>query len=638
MQNIKKSKYLIILIIIFSIFISFQSTNAVAYYENGLKYEQQKEYLKAIENFMKSIELNPNYFDAYYHLANCYFILEKYEEAKDIIQKGLKLESDDNPSQLLHAKILIKLGDLTNAENICDNIIYKNPTFLDAYFLKAEIKIYQAKINDAFDIYSKLLRRYPDDWKVNLYLYKFYQNIGKDKESLTYLRKALELAPYEPLVFEELSYYYFNKNDIEQTMEFLNRLFELEPKNSQGLFIKTYILIKQNRLTEAKEILLNLYETYPSRLNVLWLNSFICEKLNDYPSAIKYLKIALDLFPYDEVVRFSLEEDVIKANMMDFYELKTNLAEYNFKWANFFFSNGFSLKGEILLRRAIRLMPMNTNYRFMLSEMFRSKKAYFKQLEQYNILKDLGYKGIDTKIEVLTYSLRNSLENRYKIKPYTNTDSFITLGIFAMPSDFRENHYNINSIFSQMLYDKLASIYGINLYLHDKNINSLEEISTISKAKNIDYAIIIEKAEPIPKDGYRIYTKTINPDNLYTLDTKVFYASMDFPILEISSNSKEYINSIIPLRGKVLDAVGSSVLINLGYINGINKDTEFIIINKNQLKKIFNNFGFDLNIGAMATGKVKELSETVTLLEITKKDIYSKVNIGDYVFVLIKKK
>jgi tetratricopeptide (TPR) repeat protein len=633
------NKYFIfLLLIIFFIVIGFQTPNAVSYYQSGLNFEEKKEYLKAIEQFLKAIELNPNYFDAYYHLAYCYFLLEKYEEANDIIQKGLKLEYEDNPSLLLYAKILIKLGDLAKAEGICDSIINRNPTFLDAYFLKAEIKIYQSKISDAFDIYSKLLRRYPDDWKVNLYLYKFYQNIGKDKESLIYLRKALDLAPYEPSIFEELSYYYFNKNDIAQTEEFLQRLFELDPKNSQGLFIKAYILIKQDRFEEASNILQQLYEMYPSRLNVLWLNSYLAEKLNDYEKAIKFLNSALNLFPYDEMVRFYLEEMIIKANQMQFYDLRTGLAEYNFKWANFFFSNGFSLKGEILLRRAVRLMPMNTNYRWTLSEMFRSKKAYFKQLEQYNILKDLGYSSISTKIDVLTYSLRNSLENKYNIKPYSITDSFITLGIFAMPSNFREDHYNINLIFSQMLFDKLASIYGINLYLHNENISSLEQIAEISKEKNLDYAIIIDNIEPVPRNGYRIYTKIINPDNLYTLDTKIFYASLDFPILEISVNSKEYINSIMPIRGKVLDAVGSTILINLGYVNGITKDTEFIIINKNQLKKNFNSFGFSNEIGVMATAKVKELSETCALLEITKKDIYSKVNIGDFVFITPKKK
>ncbi|HPC38898.1 MAG TPA: tetratricopeptide repeat protein [Exilispira sp.] len=633
------SRHLIIFVIIaFFLIISFQTPNAISYYQSGIKFEENKEYLKAIEQFLKAIELNPNYFDAYYHLANCYFILEKYEEANDIIQKGLKLEYEDNPSLLLYAKILIKLGDLLKAENICDSIINRNPTFLDAYFLKAEIKIYQSRISEAFDIYNKLLRRYPDDWKVNLYLYKFFQNIGKDKESLVYLRKALDLAPYEPLVFEELSYYYFNKNDIAQTQEFLHRLFELDPSNSQGLFIKGYILIQQDNIQEALNVLQKLYETYPTRLNVLWLNAYLSDRLGNYEQAINFLNKALNLFPYDEMVRFYLEELIIKANQMQFYDLRKQLADYNYKWAKFFFSNGLSQKGEILLRRAVRLMPMNTDYRFTLSEMFRGKKAYFKQLEQYNILKDLGYGGIDTKIDLLSYSLRNTLENKYKIKPYSITDSFINLGIFAMPSNLREDHYNINLIFSQMLYDKLASIYGINLYFNPENISSLEQVAKIAKDNKIDYAIIIDKIEPVPRNGFRIYTKIINPDNLYTLDNKIFYASMDFPILEISSNSKEYVNLMIPLRGKVLDAVGSEVLINLGYINGITKETEFIIINKNQLKKNFNSFGFNMDIGVMATGKVKELSETLTLLEITKKDIYSKVNIGDYVFVLIKKK
>lgn len=85
-------KKLIFLIFLFFslVLLSFQNNNAINFYQNGLKYEENKDYLKAIEQYIKAIELNPNYFDAYYHLASCYFILEKYEEAMDYYSKGFK--------------------------------------------------------------------------------------------------------------------------------------------------------------------------------------------------------------------------------------------------------------------------------------------------------------------------------------------------------------------------------------------------------------------------------------------------------------------------------------------------------------------------------------------------------------------
>jgi len=640
MKSLNKSKIIasMSLIIFLILFFSFQNSAAIDYYQKGLYYENKKEFIHAIEYYFKAIEINPNFFDAYYHLALCYYTLEKYEEALDILKKSQKLEPENNDFMLLLAKVYVRLGNFKESEQIADDIISKSPTYLDAYFLKAEIKIYQGRLDEALDIYARLLRRYPDDWKVNLYLYRFYKSIDKEKEALQYIRKALDLAPYEPSIYEELAYYYFEKKDYRLTEEFLSRLFELEPNNASGYLLKSYMAIQNRDYSKALSYVETLYESYNSNLNILWLLSYIHLTNQNYSKSIEYLLKALSIFPYDEIVRYTLEEALVKANIMEFYQNKQDLAAYNYQWANFFFNNGYFAKGEIMLKRAIRLMPLDSNYRFKLSEAYKSKQLYFKQLQQYKILKDLGYSGIDLKIDLLNHALANSLEVKSKIEPYSIIDSFINVGIFSFPSDFREPHYNINSIFAEMLFDKFASIYGINFNYIEKDVNSLEEISNICKNKKLDYALLVEKIEPTPRDGYRVYIKIINPDNLYLLESRTFFASVDFPILEIASNLRDMILSLIPIRGKVVQAIGNTILINLGWANGITKDTEFIIINKNELHKIFNSIGYDMNSGVMGYGKVKELSETVTSLEVTKKDIYSKVNIGDYVFIYTKPK
>ena len=64
-------------------------------FDSGLAYLNKKEYAKAISDFTKAIEINPNYTSAYYNRGLGYASLKDYTEAISDFTKAIEIEPDN---------------------------------------------------------------------------------------------------------------------------------------------------------------------------------------------------------------------------------------------------------------------------------------------------------------------------------------------------------------------------------------------------------------------------------------------------------------------------------------------------------------------------------------------------------------
>ncbi len=96
--------------------IELNPEHALAYNSRGIAYSNLKRYEEAIEDYSKAIELNSEYADAYNNRGNAYYKLEKYSKAKRDYNKAIKL---DQNFYIAHANLgesLFMTEDYDNAE------------------------------------------------------------------------------------------------------------------------------------------------------------------------------------------------------------------------------------------------------------------------------------------------------------------------------------------------------------------------------------------------------------------------------------------------------------------------------------------------------------------------------------------
>jgi len=69
--------------------------SASDYYNRGIAYRDRQNYKQAIDDFTKTIELDPNHLYAYTNRAHAFSMLMKYDEVIKDINKATELSSND---------------------------------------------------------------------------------------------------------------------------------------------------------------------------------------------------------------------------------------------------------------------------------------------------------------------------------------------------------------------------------------------------------------------------------------------------------------------------------------------------------------------------------------------------------------
>ena len=199
-------------------------------FQVGISYFSQGEYDKAIIEFEKSIELDPNHTESYYYLGQCYlqkaiieynkknmlkfysFCRKSYEISEKVIPQYEQIIKD-NPEDL---NSYLKLGNIYEIRSMVplnneydkaleyylkalalDLVLDKKNTNIYLYLNTRVGTIYFQKKDylQAVEYLERAAERSPQNAEVIYYLGLSYAKIGEKEKALTSFTKVLELAP-----------------------------------------------------------------------------------------------------------------------------------------------------------------------------------------------------------------------------------------------------------------------------------------------------------------------------------------------------------------------------------------------------------------------------------------------------------
>ena len=133
------------------------SIAAPAYYNRGLAYYDKREVKRAIVDYTRAIELNPNFDAAYYNRGLAYY--DKREVKCAIVGYTRAIELNPNFDAAYNNRGLAynNLRDYKNAINDFNRAIEINPNSADAYNNRGVAYIRQGKIDHAIDDYNRAI-------------------------------------------------------------------------------------------------------------------------------------------------------------------------------------------------------------------------------------------------------------------------------------------------------------------------------------------------------------------------------------------------------------------------------------------------------------------------------------------------
>ena len=105
-----------------------ESDNADAYLLLGWALHEPKTLIEASDAYEKSLQLKPGRWEALVNLADVYAQLGRREDAKEILVRSGKVESDDSHLHYSLAELYLKLGMLDDANREREIVIQLDPS------------------------------------------------------------------------------------------------------------------------------------------------------------------------------------------------------------------------------------------------------------------------------------------------------------------------------------------------------------------------------------------------------------------------------------------------------------------------------------------------------------------------------
>lgn len=227
----------------------------MAHYELGNYYKELSQFSSAIDCYKNVVKIKPDFSEVYINLAMCFFETEQfnyalialkqyqefypnsdfafylaaksdlainqYEEAKDNIEKAIKINSTDDYKYEL-GKIDYSLMDYISAIDVFKNLI-KSSGVNAEYFNYWGLSSY--KIKDLDTAVLKFQRAIELDGLKPIYYYNLaqcYKSLGDKTNYNKYLDMATKISPNNLQDFIDLSYIYYDNGNTDKALNSLN--------------------------------------------------------------------------------------------------------------------------------------------------------------------------------------------------------------------------------------------------------------------------------------------------------------------------------------------------------------------------------------------------------------------------------
>jgi tetratricopeptide (TPR) repeat protein len=275
-----------------------------AYNNLGLLYFRTGAYDQAVDVLERGLKVDPQMATASALLGICLFEMARYADARPRLEAALRLNPKDNDAEKLLANDLVKLGDLESAAAHLRKLSQRNPQDQETWYLLGEV--YMQLSQQAL---TKMNAINPDSELVHEMSGEIMESMKNYDGALFEYKKAADMAPHMRGIHYKLGNVYWTLSQWDAAKEQLQTELVNDPRNCKAHALIGDILIDQKPnfeegiLEEDKALALcpDLTQARVDRGRALL-------KLNRNEEAVKDLQAAERATPDDASAHFFLAQ------------------------------------------------------------------------------------------------------------------------------------------------------------------------------------------------------------------------------------------------------------------------------------------------------------------------------------------
>lgn len=300
----RATKFVLLIITVATLFGCSRDPNVRKhkYFQSGMLYFDQGKYPEAAIQFTNAIRIDPGYADAHYQLAQSYLKTAHVANAFREFARTVELQPDNFQARIAMANFLIAGRQYKEAQEQADTLLQKWPNDPQSYETLSSLLAAQGNFPDAITAMQKAIAVAPDRAQSSLnvallqiksnhtdageanfrkslelnpkfidahVLYGSYLQLrGRLDEAEQQFRDAVASAPTDPTLYDTLGRFYLSEGKKSQAQAFLTEAKNKFPDNSTGYRLLGEFFLASGDLDRAAAEYSDLSRQHPKDLQV----------------------------------------------------------------------------------------------------------------------------------------------------------------------------------------------------------------------------------------------------------------------------------------------------------------------------------------------------------------------------------
>lgn len=643
---------------IFKIFVCFfvfslasfafsQNASALRLFERGLEKQGLEDYYGASEDFQQALQVNKSYGDAWFHLSQVTYALGDYSLALSYLEEADKYAKNRSDIQNLRGLILIALGKLEEARSVFSDVLKKYPNDIDSRFGLAELDLFSGSFIGAKNQYEDALKRQGHNRKALLSLALISEEMGNHDRARDYIDQALRFHSGEAEVHYLAAYLDAKQGDFADAEKRARAALQINPEYTKAYIILSSILYSQKKYDDVIDLCDYLTTSNRNTSEAWYLKGLAQNRKGDWKLAVETWGSALEINPYDEVMRGALELLIIK-NLPVEDSLRVRWSDFHAQKGRDFAKSFFGEEARYEYQRALKINPFNDRARAEFAELLGHaglNENYLNQLKfiRQNQEKNSAEKNADSKltpeekkindiVEAYESLMKYSLGAKWGVDPFYLDKLRWHVGLYYTKSPVQLLHCDAEEIAASMCADIFSGIASTAVEVQNQPVSGYGEAYRLARKNKLDYFVLlsVDESEREITLSATVYSGRTGTE---TAKFSSFRTGNDKFSAVLRAFRRDLLD-ILPVRGKIIKRSVNEILVDLGRVEGMKEGVVLDVIKDGKILTSDKGLGVTFEEkNLLGSIKISQAGEEIAQGTLSLKGFYDRVNVGDEVLV-----
>ncbi|MBL8968713.1 MAG: tetratricopeptide repeat protein [Spirochaetaceae bacterium] len=536
----------------------------------------------AVEDYLAALAKNPAYSEALFGLAECYYVLEEYDQALAYARKAAPLRRADPALKDLEGFIRLALGDLAGARALFAAVLAELPNDLDARFGLTLLDLAAGKKTDARLRLEESLRLSPENARALLSLALVAQDQGKAEEGRALVEKALRFHGEEPRVQFTAARLAAAEGDRDRAVFHARNALAVRPDYADARRLLAGLMYEAASYEESAALMREAVAANRKDA-AAWFTLGLAQAGAGRPEeAIYSLRQAVSLKPDDEVARIALENVVMDSRPLE-DPSRESYADWHIKRGAEAEERSLYDQALFEYRRGLRVYPYSKKGRVLFAELLRKRGLPAKQLAELKVVKDIGKAdaGVLDAIEIYDSLLEDSVSRLWGVDQYALQKRPYRVAFFALPERGEGAHTAGSAILLRYLADLLAASSRLAVLQLEPRVANPAEAFRRAREAEADYYVLFRARESdrdLELQAELRVARTGSPAGNYRA-----YRSGNDRVKNTAARLASLLESALEPKGSVLRRSQDRALADLGAADGFKAGDKLLVVKRGSL-------------------------------------------------------